>query len=182
MIRKAKVIKKRYWKNYILYAAIIVLIAEAVNYFFGLKTVHKFLIHNARVLELDVLFYDFLYYISPYFDLGKLAFLKDWLWLAPFAFAAFLMGVSHSYIYEKRFDFKQIFLTSFIASFFKMLSYSVLYGIYPVILYFLGFVKEHYAESFLIFPACFLGLFVGTEYFIIWIKNARTESLLSKYK
>ncbi|OGI00847.1 MAG: hypothetical protein A2Y25_06950 [Candidatus Melainabacteria bacterium GWF2_37_15] len=182
MIRKVKLIKKSYWKNYILYAFLIVFLAEGINYFLGLKPVCQFLMKTVKTLDLDLLFYDFLYYTSPYLDLGKLAFLKNWLWMVPFAFFAFLTGILHVNIYEKRLDFKQVFLTSFLASFFKLLSYSVPFGIYPIFLYFLGFVMEYYKESLLIFPACFVGLFIGTEFFIIWIKNAGAEKMLSRYK
>ena len=159
--------EKSFLKNYILYAFLIVIPAEGVNYFFGLKAVQKFFLEFSLNWGLDILFYDALYYVEPYLNLEPLAFLKDWLWLISFVFFAIVISGLHAFIYEKRFDFKSIFKISLFVSILKLLSYSIPYKVYPVFFFFIDFVKKFYTDSLIVFPVCFQGLFIGTEIMVI---------------
>lgn len=182
MTGKIKPRRKNYWKNCVLYAFVIVILSNATNYAFGLGSVREFFIDKIQFLTLDLLFYDFLYYTEPYLHLERLAFLKDWLWLLPYIVFSVMTGALHPFIYEKRLDFKHILLTSTLASVFQLFSYSLPYGVYPVFIFFIDFVKKFCLEPALILPACFLSLFFGTEFIVIWIKNAGAEEMMDRYR
>lgn len=174
--------KKNYWKQSILYGLFVVLVAGGVNYIFEIKSVQDFLASSARFWYLDILFFDFLNITDPYLQWDKLFFLKDWLWLLPYFVMAALVGGVHSYIFEKRLGFANIVLSCVSVYVFQLLVHAAPYGVMAIFIYFFDFIKKFYLESLWIVPACFIGLFFGTESVVIWIKNSGGEKLMERYR
>ena len=135
-----------------------------------------------KTLELDRLFYDISTSTNKYMHFERLVFLGKWLWMIPYLFISAITGILHSYFYERRFEIKYIALTSFIVYCAELIKCSFPYGTSAMVIYLFDFIKKFYNQPIPIFAICFIGLFIGTEAFVIWIKNIGADNLLSRYK
>lgn len=178
-----KLIKQRdqLIKTLLLYAFLIVLLGNSLNFFFRLKPVQEFILSGIKNMGLDVMFYDFLYFSEPYIYFGDLVFLKAYVWILPYVFFSFLVGWAHVLIFEKRLDIRQINTISLYVFLLKLFSFSVPYGIYPILFYFFGFIKEYFLVSVSLLPFCFVGLFMGTELAVAWVVNKGEEAMMDRY-
>ncbi len=158
-----------------IYGFLITVLSKTLIYFLSLESVKTFINSVILIFNLDILFFDFLDYTKPFLHLERLAFLLQWSWLLPYVFFAFIIGFIHGHIFNRRLYFNFIVYTSLFAYVFMLLTYSVPYGIFPALLYFVDFVKKFYMEPIFIIPLSVVFLFLGTEITEIWIVNNRRK-------
>ena len=167
--------------NFVMYGLPIIVLAEITNWIFGLEYVHKLFMKGLRNFQLDIA----IDIIEPHFDIlnfiENIAFLKDWIWLIPFALSAMLIGSLYTYINEQGISFKTALNFSLVVMALKFLLISLPYGVLPAFIYIVDFMSSNHLTLTSILITCVISLLIGSEIMIFWIKNYGVEHMKSKY-
>jgi len=156
-----------------IYGLLITVLSKSLLYALSLDEVKNFITLAIQIFSIDIMFFDFLAFSEPFLHLERLEFLLEWWWILPYGFFAFVMGCLHPRIFSRRLDFSYIVYTSVFAYIFMLLTYSIPFGVWPVLFYFAGFVAEFYREPLFIIPTTLVFVFLGTEVTEIWLMNNR---------
>ncbi len=160
---------------YIVYGVLIFVLAEGLNWFFGLKSTQEGLIKFLQDYNLDLLFEDAVYAINPDIDIHEVlkAFtsIGKWMWLVSFALVSLIIGLIHANIFRLGFVFRTTFYTCVFILVFKLCSLAFCYGIPQAITGFSVFIKASYPVLLYITGTCFLFFVIGSETAVFWRKN-----------
>lgn len=169
----------------LIYGSAIFVLSEVTNWILGSKILHQMFFRFVKYFEIDILYEKASYEIGPLmassFRPEFLAAIGDYIWLATFALFSMGIGALYTYIHEKNTTFNTVLSISIVVCFLKFVLFSVPYGMFQVLPYLVDFVSKFYFEPMIIFPACFVFLFVGSEIMTFWIKNFGEEQMRGKY-
>jgi len=170
----------------LIYGGAIFVLAEILNWLLGLKAVYQGFFWFVKYFEIDVLYEEAIYkiepYVTPYISPEFFAAAGNYLWLLSFAMFSIVIGSLFTYLHEQKITFKLLFSIALAVSLLKFVLYSVPYGVFPAFLFLIDFVAKFYPEPLVIFPVCFVFLFIGSESMVFWIKNFGEKHMTDKYK
>jgi|GEM_PF-5722545 len=172
----------------LIHSILVVVLAESVNWIFGLPEIHAFWAKLAKFLELEAAMNSLIIKIQPYiiryFDIRTIMeampLALDWAWLLPYAVFSYLSGVVYTSIRQIYSWFKIFFITSILVAVIKalsiLISFIIPYGFISVFLYLPDFIRKFYLIILSTIPVSYIFLYIGSEMTIFWKNNFGKDS------